>query len=165
MTLGFLPLFMEKMVRFDDSISVVFSVSAAVPAPQQLTQTKMWNYDILHIIVVLCPCHCFYYNAQTTIFTFLECNVGFTAYPLCIMIHSYSLYLCKFTMCLSRKGMSYLIYHHHIIRQNVTVSRNVYIVLEDYNLPTRTIKLAKCHVFYLIHLFSCKAALKQCNIV
>jgi len=36
MTLGFLPLFIENMVRFDDSISVVFSVSAAVPAPQQL---------------------------------------------------------------------------------------------------------------------------------
>lgn len=38
MTLGFLPLFMEKMVRLEESSSVVFSVSAAVPAPQQLKQ-------------------------------------------------------------------------------------------------------------------------------
>lgn len=36
MTRGFLPLFREKMARLDESTSVVFSVSAAVPAPQQL---------------------------------------------------------------------------------------------------------------------------------
>lgn len=40
MTRGFLPLFREKMVRLDESISVVFSVSAAVPAPQQLQTAK-----------------------------------------------------------------------------------------------------------------------------
>lgn len=35
-TRGFLPLFREKMVRLEATRSVVFSVSAAVPAPQQL---------------------------------------------------------------------------------------------------------------------------------
>lgn len=39
-TRGFLPLFREKMVRLDDSMPVVFSVSAAVPAPQQLETIK-----------------------------------------------------------------------------------------------------------------------------
>lgn len=37
---GFLPLFMEKMVRLEERSSVVFSVSAAVPAPQQLHQER-----------------------------------------------------------------------------------------------------------------------------
>lgn len=39
-TRGFLPLFREKMVRLEDRRSVVFSVSAAVPAPQQLNTNK-----------------------------------------------------------------------------------------------------------------------------
>lgn len=33
---GFLPLFREKMLRLEERRSVVFCVSAAVPAPQQL---------------------------------------------------------------------------------------------------------------------------------
>lgn len=37
-TRGFLPLVIEKMVRLEESMSVVFSVSAAVPAPQQLRE-------------------------------------------------------------------------------------------------------------------------------
>ena len=39
-TRGFRPLFMEKMVRLEDRRSVVFSVSAAVPAPQQLRERE-----------------------------------------------------------------------------------------------------------------------------
>jgi hypothetical protein len=40
-TRGFLPLFIEKMVRLEESRSVVFSVSAAVPAPQQLREGEV----------------------------------------------------------------------------------------------------------------------------
>lgn len=45
-TRGFLPLFREKMVRLEDRRSVVFSVSAAVPAPQQLNTNKE-NVEIM----------------------------------------------------------------------------------------------------------------------
>lgn len=45
-TRGFLPLFREKMVRLEDRRSVVFSVSAAVPAPQQLDTNKE-NVEIM----------------------------------------------------------------------------------------------------------------------
>ena len=52
---GFLPLFMEKMVRLEESRSVVFSVSAAVPAPQQLHQERtcpgIRKITQLHIVI------------------------------------------------------------------------------------------------------------------
>lgn len=45
-TRGFLPLFREKMLRLEDRRSVVFSVSAAVPAPQQLHGRREMLSDI-----------------------------------------------------------------------------------------------------------------------
>lgn len=44
---GFRPLFREKMVRLEDRRSVVFSVSAAVPAPQQLQGQQGRTGDML----------------------------------------------------------------------------------------------------------------------
>ncbi len=44
-TRGFLPLFREKMVRLEERSSVVFSVSAAVPAPQQLWGEMEEDYE------------------------------------------------------------------------------------------------------------------------
>lgn len=46
-TRGFLPLFREKMVMLEHRRSVVFCVSAAVPAPQQLQGRRSRVADVL----------------------------------------------------------------------------------------------------------------------
>lgn len=86
-TLGFLSLFMEKIVRLEDSSSVVLNVSAAVPAPQQL---KHMGKLLIHF----CNTFCFSCEIQ-----YVHC-LPWNEYRwgcVCVMLHmSLCLSVCPF---------------------------------------------------------------------